>query len=629
MKNLLLFLTDFPNQHKDAVAPTLAWISQMRERCFEVYYDAYRIGGHCGRDEAEGGGELFGSTVVGGRHYEQFLYVNSQFHVEYALIGSSIFESFINNIEKSIVITKNQGIFDFYRDVFSFYNIEIPSVAVMIGRSSVNTSPYCYPEIYYRRALGIDETVSDGSLTEMFQAGVKKILTLYVKAERIEKLQDIGFEVEILDSISEEDNYSSVTSRIAKRWDTYGKGFLIGGPVLVSFWIPWCCRHDYLSIYGVPHTSIITQMEKEIAAKDYVVYGRQFQDEDFLELSKMNKTFQLIDPSRPAFPVTECVSYAFRNRYNQTNQTLWASGPSDEKLKEYAANNGILTSLLFWSGDLRSIETLYGILDLIAVTKAKAGIVVSTQWYQYSMQPYLELMYVPLENGGVFPNLEPLLGSSALGVSFEAYLSHEMLLDGLAKSRKAISEMVGEDFAPRGWFPIMDTKLVKKNPSPLIGLFDLSFGHTDHFPHVIRRTRPFDNFKTGKMDEELFRQVKLAGFEYAFTKAYSGIPRIPFSNDNFVVINLTAGKWAGWSPFIVVDSLADLMSAERKLISMKRPGWIVGVVDACCWTFTKHMWERGKELEKICRFLAQGGKSGKLINTIPHSISRYARIISK
>jgi hypothetical protein len=95
-----------------------------------------------------------------------------------------------------------------------------------------------------------------------------------------------------------------------------------------------------------------------------------------------------------------------------------------------------------------------------------------------------------------------------------------------------------------------------------------------------------------------------------------------------IALTYTAGRWDGWSPFITVNHLSDLRGAERRLLRGGGPGWLIGTLDTCLWAFTGSVWERGGELFALCRWMAEGGTSGRLVNVTPHTASRYARLLA-
>ena len=106
-------------------------------------------------------------------------------------------------------------------------------------------------------------------------------------------------------------------------------------------------------------------------------------------------------------------------------------------------------------------------------------------------------------------------------------------------------------------------------------------------------------------------------------------PRVLLQSGPFVVLNYTAGRWDGWTPFETINDVSDLRTAERRLRNNKQPAWLLGGIDTCLWTFSGELWRHAPGLEAIASFVANGGSSGALINVTPRVIARYARLLAE
>jgi hypothetical protein len=93
-------------------------------------------------------------------------------------------------------------------------------------------------------------------------------------------------------------------------------------------------------------------------------------------------------------------------------------------------------------------------------------------------------------------------------------------------------------------------------------------------------------------------------------------------------LNYTTGQWDGWTPFETINHLSDLVETEKKITRSGKPGWMVGTIDTCLWTFSGEVWKRGPGLHDIARFCSGGGRTGRLVNVRPGTIARYARVIA-
>jgi hypothetical protein len=140
--------------------------------------------------------------------------------------------------------------------------------------------------------------------------------------------------------------------------------------------------------------------------------------------------------------------------------------------------------------------------------------------------------------------------------------------------------------------------------------------------------RPYWDWRPTSVTQPLLDSVSRCGFQYAISKTHHGWPAVIDIRPQFIAINHTAGVWEGWSPFVDLRSLDDLLIAERKLVRRRRPGWLLSSIDTCLWTFSYHQWERGTELKEIGEVLAQGGDTGELLNVTPEVVARYARVLA-
>jgi hypothetical protein len=148
--------------------------------------------------------------------------------------------------------------------------------------------------------------------------------------------------------------------------------------------------------------------------------------------------------------------------------------------------------------------------------------------------------------------------------------------------------------------------------------------------HLFEPVRPFDDYLPGPPQRALLEAVRDAGFEYALTKSsFGGLPRVVRGVEGLTVLTYTTGRWDGWTPFVTINDLSDLRRSERRLLRSNRPGWLVGTFDSCLWAFTGPRWDRGAELDRICRWTAGGGSSGRLVNVTPRTVARYARMLAE
>jgi hypothetical protein len=673
-KKLLLFLSHLNLAENTPISGTLAWLARSRNVIFDVYYDSYRQGIHFpGGDSRELAiGQLTGGTVCGDRHFEEFYRMLLHYEVAVAILKGTIFQSSAQGSNINVV-TSTDRISDFYLETFRHFCAPFPENIVMVGshfdKSLSGIEAYLYPEVYYRRALGVPDSVPEDELRSLCQ-GRGKIFCLYVDNAVIARLEKSEFEIEIIDQLETNDDYLSITRRIAGRWANEIKGFIIGDPTLVAHWVPRATEEDLVGVYSVPQQGIVQALAGMISTKGNVVYGRQSSDRDFFDLSKLDRCFQVIDPCRPPFQSVKHIEHNWLS--NSERGGFYRPEFSDAELAQFAREGKILISLMIWSGMIREIANLYNLMDLVTMTQLKCGLVLTAPSFEYMMHPPLELLTIPWERGGVFPLVEPVLGSCGLGVGIESLMSNDRLAGDIREALARILQKVKyADLLPKGWWATLDADLERlnaaKRPKPFRFLryppyFQIRFddqrrrksaevpggsgrisdsGDRPWIGNLKRKLkkagldkyfspyRPYEDFRAGPLREDIVKTVKSTGLEYMFTKSgFRTDPQVKYRDPEFVVLNYTSGQWDGWTPFETVNDVSDLRKSENILRRRKKPGWIVGTIDACLWTFSGEIWKRGNRLYEIAKYCAEGGRSRQLINVKPYTIARYARFIA-
>lgn len=668
-KKLLLYLAKWNDFRNVPISATLAWLCRANGCVFDNYFDSYHEGvHHPGGDWREiAYGKLSGGTVCGDRHYEQFCQLLLYFDVSVVTSGETLFRSVLRRLSvPSIVDSEKVSVI--YKKAFSYFGVPLPSTMVMIGsnfgKPVRGLEGYLFPEIFYREALGVHETISERELGELCKPG-GRIFCFCVNDEVLAKLVELGYAVECADRVSEVDDYLSVTKRSAERWRGTAKGWLLGDPVLVSHWIPSACEKQLIPIYGTPQEGIIHELKGLIPAVGNMVYGRQYSDRDFFALSRLNQCFQVVDPCRPPFQSIRHVNAVWEA--SGSDAGLFESEYADDELRRLAHEKTVMVSLVFWSGMVRELVNLYNLMDLVAVTQLRCGLVLTSESFEFMVDHPLELLMVPIDQGGVYPLVEVLLGSCGCGVGIESFMERDRLREGLVRGLRSIGQRIGnKELIPKGWWGTLDTDLDRlawwKRPAPVQFHHDWPYfrvrvpsaekgpGQEDkrswmeHLPvRSMRKAarsvgiskcfsalRPYECYQAGAIKRDVVCAVKAAGLEYMFTKAsFNAPPAAQYLDDEFIAMNYTAGRWDGWTPFETVNNVRDLRSAERRLMRAHRPGWLVSTIDACQWTFGGEFWKKAPQLLEIAQFCSSGGKTGKLLNVKPFTIARYARMIAE
>ena len=181
---LLLYLSKYNTPWNIPIASTLAWLSKSKNCFFDNYYDSYHQGIHFGGGDSRNLeiGHLTGGTVAGDRHFDEFYFLLHNFDVSIIVFEDSIFSSVIKNLNIPTVV-QTQQIDILYKNVFNYLDSPLPSNIVMLGsdfrKSLAGLEAYLYPEIYYRQATGVPDSINEDELAELYR-GRGKIFCFYV-----------------------------------------------------------------------------------------------------------------------------------------------------------------------------------------------------------------------------------------------------------------------------------------------------------------------------------------------------------------------------------------------------------------------------------------------------------------
>lgn len=650
---LLLLFAPADHPHRDPVTATLAWMAAGTGRRFECYFGAIAGGTHFGGGHPAGlpDADLRGGTLHDGHHLEQLYRVLTDFRCEAACLGEGPFDGVLR--DAGIPILSRRGdVAGFYAEVVSALHVPDSHDLLVVGDGGrpqgVPLTAYAYPEIVNRRLLAIAS--GDAPALAALRAG-RSVHALWPSA-------DAPGDAAVVPAPA----HASValqTGWMARRWEGWATGHLLGDPELVGRWTPTAVRERWTPLFGIPQSEAIVAMEDSVARRR-VMWGRQQDDRDFLELSRLGTAFQLIDPGRPAFPVVRTAA-----RPQSAPPPTTAEDPDDDELERWARSGRVAVSLLFWTGMVRELENLYAVGDALALSGLAAGLVLTTESFLHMPHPPLSLLGVRRSAGGLAPRVEALLASVGAGAVLESAAPQERVRDTLRSSVDELAAVWGREWVPAGWWGVMDPELrpvpaprlsrqpdapwlkvryrgrgggapsepveVREHePRPAPGPALRALVRRSALRHLMEPLRPFDGFAPGPPGLGVLSAVRDAGFTYAFTKAgFGGDPKVVDGVPELTALTYTVGRWDGWTPFATVNSLGDLRSAERRLRRRRRPGWLVGTLDTCLWAFSGPRWERGQRLLELCRWAARGGDSGELINVPPRVVARYARLLAE
>ncbi len=633
---LLIYFAPAGHAHRDAVCATVAWIAAEEGLAFECYYAGVASGVHYGGgvpwmyDPAD----LRGGTFEGAHHREQLNLVLARFDCQAVCLGDCPFDAEL--AEAGVPIrARSEDVAALYAQLLASSHVEAPRTLLVIGSGGgpLSVVPYACHEVVQRKALAI--------------AGGD---------DALESRLGVGLEVERLwpgePAPGDPGSVARLSLEMAERWAGVTSTFLLGDPEMVGRWIPAAVRHGWAPVFGIPQTAVVKSLAPRLGDVA-VVWGRQQDDTDFLELSRAGVAFQLVDPGRPPFPVIS------ETGARHVPPASCGGDPTDDELRRWAGEGRIVSSLVFWAGMVRELECLYALTDLMVESRLRAGLALTAESLRYLDSSPLARLGVAPELGGLRGRLEVLVASAGSGGMLESEAPPARFAAALSSSVGELIRTAGlRDNPVRGWWAVMDAPFLPRRqgrvamrawpPSlrlryrrrPLDVAASRSQGGASGRPSLRTRVResplggmfepirPFDEFQPGGPRRAILEAVRAAGFEYALTKSSFGeAPTVATGVDGLTAINYTAGRWDGWTPFETVNDLGDLKRAERTLLRAGRPGWLLGGFDSCLWTFSGHVLDRGRDLLEICRWTARGGESGRLVNVTPHVMARYAKVL--
>jgi len=666
---LLLYLTASGDRQRLAVGPALAAAAERAGWGFELYHAELRRGRHFGSADpaAAEPGVANGGLVAGGRHADRLLWLATHWDlVALGAAGHPLWPSV--EAVGATVLARSTRPATLYAAAFEALGQATPSAVAVVdgspqGPEGIVVAPYLYPALLggapallaESACLALDVSSDADVCYEIERLGAQRFLPLGVDGERAGAFPK-GLDGR--DPVNRSRGYAQLTAELAELASDWARGVLIGDPDLVASQLPKARRLRLMPLHGRPQVDVIAAADGLVRRSRDPVFGRQYDDRDFFALAQRGHGLQVVDPGPPfdaAYAVKAGIVPALA-------PPAAVAEPADAELERWADEGRVLSTLLLWCGMLRELDALERLVDLVAETGVRAGLVVTAETVEHAGGSALGLLGVPRDQGGVSGQLELLLASTGRGVAAEAEMPAGTLTATLAEATAAVAARLPEGLRPRGWWPLLDTPLVAHRPAPA-GLRDgrpiVRFSPRGDTPGgepgpahdggdakprdvrarlggAVRRAgldrfvearRPFDDRRPGPIDARVAEAVRSAGFSYMLTKAAFGQPAVALREGDFVALPFTAGGWDGWSPFYTVGGVRDLARAERRLRATGRPGWLMSTVDSPLWALSGEIWEHGSRLHAATALTASGGRSGELVNVTPNVVARYARLL--
>ncbi|MFW6061734.1 MAG: hypothetical protein ACOC93_02895 [Planctomycetota bacterium] len=581
------------------VAPgmsTLAWMAQDEGALLECYLHARRDGRLFART---------GSTVLGGHHHQQFNYLCAAFDVRPILLGPASLWASSLAVFGLEPLAAADSLPELYDSLLAHPEAGRPEAVLVcpdapeqVDGQELDLRPYLYPEIVFRRALGL-ATGDARSIVDRDAWGNLPVRDVALTDAQRNSLREAGVESRPVQE-EEPSDYAAFTLRLAQRWKNRSRGVAFGDAAAILSQIPRLCREKRIAAYApivrvspadvrvseyTDATSAIVDDVADLAEElgEPTLVGRQTCDGDILRWSRRGIAIEIIDPNRPAFPVVAERAQPWAQR----DVPFDADEPDDEQLQRWADEGKILTSLVWHSGEPAHNEAMLNLFDLAARTGVKMGMGVLLSRYRTCPQQW-ELLSVPREDGGVRGLIEPLLHCGGMGILAEADCPPDRLAEHCRRAMDGIREIAGQAGTPRGYYAFLDTDLL-----------------------TLRRT-----------SDDAYAAIRDAGLEYVVSSAMPGRNRLVHHSSDFVAINQTSRSVCPASPFVRITTVEDLTEYAPKT----RPGWLIGSLDAPVIAFDPYIWRHGRRLLDIVEFIRD---SEHLQNVLPGTIARYATILQQ
>lgn len=582
-------------------AATTAWVAREKSVLCECYFE-------CWRD-----GRLFaktGSTIIGGNHHQQFNYLNARADVKILELGKThVFASSIDSFGNEKIIQADT-LEAYYEALFSYAKVQpecaliVPDKVTVVDKQVgsgatyqfvqmggsipdakvLDIAPYIHSEIYFSHAAAYPENYLG---SDRIVPGIEKhVLWMDGTPDSI-----------VVDEVKDGDDYGTLTMRLAKRWEKCAKGVAFGDPDAIRAQISSLCMDERVSVYApvVPKKLkdvVLTSYAESVSAIAYetadlalrignpVLVGRQTGDGDLFAWGSKGVSIQIMDPNRPAFPVVEKLPHI----WHREGGSLWENEPDDATLEKWADEGKILSSLVFHSGEMAHNEAMLNLMDYCNVTGLKLGLGAHLKRYLTCPQMW-ELLNIPRDKGGVRGLIEPLLHSGGLGIMAEKDCPQDAFRKHCEEALSGIERITGKEALPRGYYFFCDTDL-----------------------HTLQGTRP-----------DLYSVLSDLKMEYAVTNAWPGRNRL--MDAQIPVLTQNSRTICSGSPFVRITSKEDVFESGFT----NAPGWFIGVLDSPVIAFTPYIWQEGTRFTQLVHVI----KDGNMINVLPETIARYAKILAR
>ncbi len=590
-ERLILLIAPYASRHRNHVALTLASLAGGGEGVdFDLYYAA---------DRGEGG--LFakhGSGVIGGQHSLRIARALSSFKTTVVRLDACrVFDSLLQNGAETIIEAAG-NLVSLYETVTAQLDLPLPKSLLAVDESVPLSA--LHPIVQQLDAWVVPVEANSDEVSRLSQLGIQDMNVFAARDAKLSRWEEAGFRIHRMTAADAADPLLS----IAEEWRDWANGIDLFEPITGEYMLPFSVREKRLILSYESREEAEQRRDQMLELAQgmswNVSYGRWFGDPQLLPLAAKPMAYSVVEPCRH---ILTCSSRRSLERPQQRKGWM-EHEPSDEQLRKWKDECRVLATWVLHSGELSHDDAVLQFQDWSAMTKQRIG--AGVHWQRYAFDPdAVEMMHVPIDQGGLLGLIEPVLHSAGSGVLWESAGDADRVVDLMCESREKIVELVGRDFAPRGVY---------------------CFG--DHYGQD-------DGSSPGEAQYALWRAIQSAGFAYVISSVCDGRSRVLYQEGNFVVLS-QAGVLCEGSPFY--RGFPSTFAEEEARISQAgTAGWMLGAVDSPIhgapiytgrprrtgWGDTRH------RINEFFDYLQNGGTTRRVVSALPHTIARYVRILEK
>jgi hypothetical protein len=288
------------------------------------------------------------------------------------------FERFLRS-RKNTTIVKNSSnqLVDYYLKVFDIFDVPFPQAGVIFSSQTVpfpneqielgdfkipgesRLDTFCYPEIFFRQALGLFYELADDQFSKLISSGLKKVYLIFCPEDAKIRFEQLGFEVELIDTVQSGDNYTTLTERICRRWLKEAKGFALGNDPITLRWTPKYLRDRIVPIAAVKSlpqaVEVLGKLTKKVG--NNFVWGSQvFNDHILADAAKHDIIFSLVHDIEVGITIKEKIPIS--QSWLPEAKAPWEDEVSDEFLTTQMDDGNIPVCFLNYASDLGHLPIL-------------------------------------------------------------------------------------------------------------------------------------------------------------------------------------------------------------------------------------------------------------------------------